>query len=130
MIKHHLSFASINLLSDNIAEVIADPNIDISLEMSIEYDEFLTKIFSSNFALLINKVNQYRLSFEAKLSMASHQNLSAIAVVTYDEVSKKSVSDVASMRALDGWNLKVFDSLPLGRQDALNWLQSELNRPQ
>ena len=44
--------------------------------MSEEYDRFLTEVFSNNFALLVNKINQYDFSFEAKLSMASHDNTS------------------------------------------------------
>ncbi len=126
MNKHQLSFAKINMLNEHIAEVIVDQDIVISLEMSEEYDRALTEIFPNNFALLINKINQYDLSFEAKLSMASHDNLKAIAVVTYDTESKKSVGKVAAMRQIDGWNLKVFDGLNLGWQDGLDWLHDEL----
>ena len=126
MKKQQLSFAKVNILTEHIVEVIVDQDVEISLEMSEEYDDFLTKTFSNKFALLINKVNQYEFSFEAKLSVASHDNLTAIAVITYDDESKKSVDKVAAMRELDGWNLKVFDGLNLGRQDGLDWLQSEL----
>jgi len=128
MIKHQLSFAKINILHDHIAEVIVDKDIEISLEMSEEYDDFLTTLFSNNFALLVNKINQYDLSFEAKLNMASHENLTAIAVVTYDDESKKAVKKVAAMRQLDGWNLKIFNGLNLGWQDGLDWVTNELNR--
>ncbi|PKI13208.1 hypothetical protein [Colwellia sp. 12G3] len=127
MITHQLSFAKINLLNDNVAEVIVSENVNISLEMSEEYDDFMTQAFSNNFAILVNKINQYDFSFEAKLSMASHENLTAIAVVTYDDESKKSVDKVAAIRKFDGWNLKVFDGLNLGWQDGLDWLQNELN---
>jgi len=51
---------------------------------------------------LINKINQYDFSFEAKLSVGSYDNLTAIAVVTYDDKSKKSIDKVAVMRELDG----------------------------
>jgi len=125
--KHQLSFAKINVLTDSVAEVIVDQGIEISLEMSEEYDNFLSQQFSNNFALLVNKINQYDFSFEAKLSMASHENLAAIAVVTYENDGKKSVEDLAAMRKLDGWNLKVFDGLNLGWQDGYDWLQSQLN---
>lgn len=125
--KHQLSFAKINVLNEHIAEVIVDQDVVISLEMSEEYDRALSEIFSNNFALLVNKINQYDFSFEAKLSVASHENLAAIAVVTYDNESKKSVGEVAAMRQLDGWNLKVFDGLNLGWQEGLDWLHGELN---
>ncbi|HBY86447.1 MAG TPA: hypothetical protein DEO86_11275 [Colwellia sp.] len=127
MQKYQLSFAKVNLLNEHIAEVIVGQDVVISLEMSEEYDNFLTKIFSNNFALLINKVNKYDFSFEAKLSVASHENLAAIAVVTYNNQSKTSVANLASIRQRDGWNLKVFDGLNLGWQEGLDWLQNELN---
>jgi hypothetical protein len=127
MIKHQLSFAKINLISENIVEIIIDQDVEISLEMSEEYDDFMTKTFSNNFAILVNKINQYDFSFEAKLSMASHENLAAIAVITYDNESIKSVGKIAALRELDGWNLKVFNGLNLGRQAGLDWLNSELN---
>jgi hypothetical protein len=125
--NHNLSFAKVNIISENIAEVIVRQDIEISLEMSEEYDDFLTHNFPNNFALLVNKINQYDFSFEAKLSMASHENLKAIAVVTYTKEGKLSVEKLAAMRQLDGWNVKVFDGLNLGWQDGLAWLQDELN---
>jgi hypothetical protein len=127
MQKYQLSFAKVNVLNEHIAEVIVGQDVVISLEMSEEYDDFLTKTFSNNFALLINKINEYDFSFEAKLSVASHENLAAIAVVTYDKQSKASVGQIAAIRQRDGWNLKVFDGLNLGWQEGLDWLQDELN---
>jgi len=127
MQKYQLSFAKVNLLNEHIAEVIVGQDVVISLEMSEEYDDFLTKIFSDNFALLINKINEYDFSFEAKLSVASHENLAAIAVITYDNKSKESVEKIAVIRHRDGWNLKVFDGLNLGYQEGLAWLNNELN---
>lgn len=127
MQKYQLSFAKVNILSEHIAEVIVGQDVVISLEMSEEFDDFLTRFFSDNFALLINKINEYDFSFEAKLSVASHENLAAIAVVTYDNQSKASVGKIAAIRQRDGWNLKVFDGLNLGWQEGLDWLQGELN---
>jgi len=125
--SHDLSFAKVNVLSENVAEVIVKQGVEISLEMSEEYNDFLTERFPENFALLVNKINQYDFSFEAKLNMASHENLIAIAVVTYDVQGKQSVEKMATMREIDGWNLKVFDGLNLGRQEGIDWLQGELN---
>lgn len=124
--NHQLSFAKINILSDNIAEVIVNQYVEISLEMSEEFDDLLTHTFSNNFALLINKINLYDFSFEAKLNMASHENLTAIAVITYNKQGARSVEKIAAMRQLDGWNLKVFDGLNLGRKEGLDWINSEL----
>lgn len=126
MMEYKLSFAKINILTDNIAEVIVEQGIEISLEMAEEYNNFLTETFPASFALLINKVNEYTFAFEAQLTMASHANLAAIAVITYKDEDKDSVIKLAGLRKLDGWNLETFNGLNLGRQSGLDWLQSEL----
>lgn len=120
-----LSFAKINCLNRRIAEVIVNQDVVISLEMSEEYDQALATHFSSDFALLINKINHYRFAYEAKLTMASHSNLKAIAVITYNKKDRQSVEATAVMRKRDGWNLKVFDGLNLGRQAGIDWLESQ-----
>lgn len=125
--NHNLSFAKINILNESVAEVIVGQNVEISLEMSEEYNDFLAEKFPNDFAILVNKINKYDFSFEAKLSMASHENLKAIAVVTYDKEGKQEVEELAAMRQIDGWNLKVFDGLNLGWQDGLTWLENELS---
>ena len=125
--NHNLSFAKINILNENVAEVIVGQNVEISLEMSEEYNDFFAEKFPNDFAILVNKINKYDFSFEAKLSMASHENLKAIAVVAYDKEGKQEVEKLAAMRQIDGWNLKVFDGLNLGWQDGLTWLENELS---
>jgi hypothetical protein len=120
-----LSFAKINCLNRRIAEVIVNQDVVISLEMSEEYDQALATHFASDFALLINKINHYRFAYEAKLTMASHSNLKAIAVITYNKKDRQSVEATAVMRKRDGWNLKVFDGLNLGRQAGIDWLESQ-----
>ncbi len=125
--KHQLSFANINILSESIAEVIVHPNIEISIEMVEEYHDFLTKQFPRNFAVLVNKINAYDYSFEAKLCLASHENLKAIAVVNYTDQSKEITQQISAMRQIDGWNLKIFSGLDLGWQQGLEWLETELD---
>jgi pyruvate/2-oxoglutarate/acetoin dehydrogenase E1 component len=120
-----LSFANINCLNSHMAEVIVDQDVVISLEMSEEYDKALATQFKSDFVLLINKINHYRFAYEAKLTMASHSNLKAIAVITYSKKDRQSVEATAVMRKRDGWNLKVFDGLNLGRQAGIDWLESQ-----
>ena len=48
-----LSFAKINMLNEQVAEVIVNQDVIISLEMSEEYDLALSELFSNNFALLV-----------------------------------------------------------------------------
>jgi len=125
--KHQLSFCEVNILHGNIAEVIVNKNIEISMEMAEEYDTFLTQNFPNNFGLLVNKVKPYDFSFEAKLTIASHANLKAIAVVHYTKKSELVTKDIATKRARDGWNIKSFSGLELGWQQGFDWLKKELS---
>jgi hypothetical protein len=127
MVKYKLSFCSINILNDYIAEVIVNKNIEISLEMVEEYETFLADKFTNAFGLLINKINYFNFTFEAKLSIASHANLKAIAVVNYTKESELITKELATLRAIDEWNLKSFSGLDLGWQQAFDWLEKELS---
>jgi len=125
--KNTLSFCSINILSGVIAEVIVNKDVEISMEMVEEFEAFLTKIFTEDFGLLINKVHHYSFAYEAKLSIGSHANLKAIAVIDYTEKSKLITEDIAKIRKVDGWNLCTFSGLDLGWEQGLNWLKKELS---
>jgi hypothetical protein len=125
--KNKLSFCSINILSHTIAEIIVNKNVEISLEMVEELEAFLADHFTHAFGLLINKVHLYDYAFEAKLSIASHANLKAIAVINYTEEGKLITDDVAKIRRIDGWNLSNFSGLDLGWELGFNWLKKELS---
>lgn len=125
--KHELSFCTINILSDSIAEVIVNNDVEVSLEMVDEYEIFFAEHFSQPFGLLINKINHYHFAFEAKLSIGSDENLKAIAVIDYNQASQLITEDIAQTRKIDGWNLQSFSGLDLGWQSALEWLKKELS---
>ncbi|WP_076419005.1 hypothetical protein [Colwellia sp. UCD-KL20] len=125
--KKVLSFGFINVLSENIAEIIINNNVVITLEMIDEYEKFLTEHFKSDFGLLINRVNHYSYTFEAKLSIGSLEQLKAMAVVYYNDISKKSTNSVLKKREVDNFNLKMFSGLELGWQMGVDWLNKELN---
>ena len=125
--KHRLSFADINIISDEIAEVIGNQGIEITLEMTEESDKFLSAKFTNNFALLINRVNQYTYAYEAQLSIASLPHLKAIAVIVYDAQGKESIRSFKGSRFMDKLNIKEFSGLELGRNSAIQWLEHELS---
>ena len=71
IIKHPLSLANINLLKVNIVEVIINKNIEISLEMSEGYDDFMTKNFYMILLyLLIKSIN---ITCHLQLNLASRR---------------------------------------------------------
>ena len=124
--KHRLSFATLNLLSDSIVEILIDDGVEVSLEMIEEFDNYLSDNLSEHFAMLINRVNSYHCTFEAKMIAVSHGQLCATAIVTYNNDAKKEVDDLLRIRRMDELNLQIFSGLELGWQTAYDWLEDQL----
>jgi len=125
--KHRLSFAYFNLLSDNIVEVVVDDGIEMTMEMIEECHDFIGEHMTGEFGMLINRVNNYSYTYEAKLSVASYDGLKAIAFVYYSPTSKELSHELYQLRITDKWNYRLFSGLELGWQQAYEWLQKELS---
>lgn len=121
-----LSFGAIRKLSDDIAEVIVDNDVVMTLEMVEEYESFLQSHFPRPFGLLINRINNYSYTYEAQLSIGSLENIKALAVVNYHPSAQLSTQRIATIRTLDNWNIKQFSGLMLGYQKAKTWLEHQL----
>jgi len=119
---YELSFAKIIILSDSIAEVIINEDVEMTLEMVEQYHELLLSSLISPFSLLINKVNNYTYSFDAQVNLATLSEINAMAVVAYTSSTKISTEYLKSSvpRETD-WNLKIYSD----REEALNWLKME-----
>jgi len=126
MEKYRLSFCTVNILADNIAEVIIDDNTEVSMEMVEEHDKFLCSMFRGDFGVLVNKINTYSYSLEAKLIMGSLVRMKAIASVFYSSQGMQSTQNIMEKRAMDSLNLKLFSGYELGWQQAYDWLVLEL----
>lgn len=124
--KHRLSFGFFNLLANNIIEVTADEGIEMTLEMVEECHDFVNKYVEGDFAMLINRINNYTYSYETQLSIASYENLKALAFVCYSKQSFDVTKRLQNNRAVDQWQYPIFSGLELGWQQAFNWLESEL----
>ncbi|ABV38638.1 conserved hypothetical protein [Shewanella sediminis HAW-EB3] len=124
---HKFSFGcSVELLTHNIAQITIEPNVEVTLEMLGEFDEYMSTIFNHDFALLIDKQNNYSYSYETLLCMGSQENLKATAVVFYDEADAKLPPQFAEMRQVDQLNIQLFSGANIGTQKALNWLEHQL----
>lgn len=124
--KHRLSFATLNLLSDSIVEIHIDDGVEVSIEMIEEFDHYLNDNLSERFAMLINRVNNYHCTFEAKMTAVSHGELCATAIVTYNSDDTKEVDDLLRIRKIDELNIQIFSGLELGWQSAYDWLEEQL----
>ncbi|WDD98222.1 hypothetical protein [Thalassomonas actiniarum] len=124
--KHKLSFGYVNILSENIAEIIVDEGVEITLEMTEECDNFLERMFPGELGILVHRINNYTFTYEAQLTVVSYEKIKAMAVVIYNKQSEQVTRELLEKRAMDDWNLKSFSGLELGWQQAYDWLQSEL----
>ncbi|NRB77437.1 MAG: hypothetical protein HRU38_02025 [Saccharospirillaceae bacterium] len=122
MQSYKLPFAKINILSESIAEVIINENVEMTLDMVNHYHEFLLTHLVSPFSLLINKINSYTYDFEAQLNLATLKEINVMAVVAYTRTTVVSTESLNSSipRTVD-WKLKIYSN----RDEALNWLELE-----
>lgn len=126
MEKHRLSFVQINLLNEKIAEVIFDKGVYISIEMMEEIETFFCTFFKTDFGVIVNKIYPYTYSLEAQLTMGSLIHMKSIASINYSKEGVANTEDIINKRSNDKLNIKQFNGLELGRQQALKWLQKEL----
>lgn len=125
--KHRLSFGYFNVFANNIIEVTTDEGIEMTLEMVEECHDFIHEYIKGDFALLINRINNYTYTYEAQLSLASYASLKALAFVCYSDESFLVTEKLQSNRSFDQWQYPVFSGLELGCQQAYQWLENELS---
>jgi hypothetical protein len=121
-----LSFAEVNPLSKDIVELIIDENTLVSIEMVEEFDVYIEQNFKHKIGILMNKINDYRYSFEAKLTLGSLPLIQAVAILNYSNAGISDSHSIEQIRALDNLNTKLFSGLELARDQAINWLVKEL----
>jgi len=122
MSLHVLDFAKIIILSDEIAEVIVNEGVVMDGQIAEELETFLNLHLAAPFSVLVNKVNSYTYKFCAQLKLANFQNFHAIAVVTYDNISKIRTEVLRDTTpANKDWNLQLFST----RELAVEWLEVE-----
>lgn len=118
---HELPFAKIIILQDDIAEVIINDGVEMNIDMVNDYHEFLLTHLRAPFSLLINKINSYTYDFQAQIKLASLKEINAMAVVSYNHITKMTTKTLASYPRDNKWNLKIFSN----RDEAVEWLLSE-----
>ena len=123
---YRFNFGYIRIVSNNIAEITVNDNIEIDLEMLEEFDNFLMAQFKEDFGLVINKINNYTFSYEAQLCILSLCKLKAIALVYYCDSKKKLAPHVEARRESDKLNVRAFSGFEMGHHDAQKWLNDEL----
>lgn len=126
--KYRLSFANIDVISDNISEIIVDEGAEVTLEMCEEYDNFLLELFPHPFTTIVNKINDFTYTYEAALQLESLENCVATAVIVYSKRAENQANNFKSIRKQDNLNIHIFSGLDLGRRKSIEWVEGELSK--
>lgn len=125
--KHQLDFGRINIINNNIAEIVINKDVDLSIEMMEQCEKIYSECFTGNFGLLVNKINGYRYMYETMLTVGSNTKMKAIAIVNYNNEGLTQSNRIIKLREMDELNIKNFSGLELGWQQAFDWLNKELS---
>ena len=118
-----LSFGTVTLLRQDMAEVIIDQGIEMDLDMVDEYHMFVSEFLADPCAILINKMHQYTYTFEAQLAISNLEKIKAIAAVAYSDASRIASEVLMKLPTHKQWNMKIFSD----RDQALRWLEQQLS---
>ena len=123
MSSHKLSFGTINILKNNLAEVIVDEGVVMDEVMIDEYHDFLLNTLDVPFALLVNKKNSYTYTFTAQKNIVHLNEIKAIAVITKTSGAVMSTETLINVNGNINSNIKLFQE----RQSGLTWLNNQLS---
>ncbi|WP_111309318.1 hypothetical protein [Confluentibacter sediminis] len=118
MKSYKLSFATILILKNNLAEVIVDEGVIMNEIMVDLYHDFLLSNLQAPFTLLINKKNSYSYTFEAQKIIANLKEISRIAVVVSTNGALMSTETLIKINEGNDWNIRLFQE----KEAALVWL--------
>ena len=116
---HELSFARIAILEENLAEVIVNEGVVITVPMVEEYHEFLRSHLKAPIKLLVHRLHQYHYEAEAQRIIGDIPEIAARAVVAYDSLSEARSFLLTVIPGREHWVFRMFDN----RTEALEWLQ-------
>ncbi len=118
MKTYKLSFGTINIIDNKLAEVIVDEGIEIDNIMVGEYHDFLFSNLDPPFSLLINRKHSYAYTFEAQQKIAHLEEIKSIAVVVNTSGGLMSTKTLINVNGNAQLNIKIFRE----RESALLWL--------
>lgn len=120
MKEYKLSFGTIIILEDDLAEVIIDEGVVMNEVMVDLYHDFLLSYLKAPFSLIINKKNSYSYTFEAQKVIANLKEIHAMAVIVGTNGAIMSTKTLIQINDSSDWNIKLFRTRP----EALEWIES------
>ena len=121
--ERRLSFCLLKRLPGRIVEVVPDAGVEIDLDMIEELDRSMIALMGDTFAILVNKVNSYSVSFEAQIKVGLLDEVKATAVVAYDSFGVMGAQQIKAMT--EGEEEKKIDIF-FDKTQAISWLEEKM----
>lgn len=115
---YELSFAKINIIQADIAEVIINEGVEVNVEMVNEARRYLLDNMTIPYSLLINRLHSYTYSTDAKLEASNMIEISSVAIVSYDSIMGIALKSMVLIFIKSKWSIKFFGN----RELAISWL--------
>jgi hypothetical protein len=121
MKSYKLSFGTIIITKENLAEVIINDGVVMDELMVDTYHDFLLSNLKHPFSLLINKKHSYSYTFNAQKTIVNLKEINAMAVLYHNSGGLMSTETLINLNKNNNWNIQLFQS----RDKALNWLEKQ-----
>jgi hypothetical protein len=121
MKSYKLSFATIVIIEEDLAEVIINDGVVMDEIMVDEYHDFLLSSLKKPFSLLINKKHSYTYTFYAQKTIVNLKEIKAMAVLLYNSGGLMSTETLINLNENNNWNIEMFQS----KEKALGWLEKQ-----
>lgn len=115
-----LSFGTINILRDNLAEIVVDEGVVMDEFLVDELHDFLQSSTKPPRLVLVNKKHSYSYTFKAQITIMRLTEIKAIAVTHNSSGALMSTETLMSVNQDLRSKVKMFRS----REEALSWLDS------
>lgn len=121
MKSYKLTFGSITLLENNLAEVIVNEGVEMNEHSVQEFHDFLLENLAAPFSLLINRKHSYSYTFNAQRIIGRLEEIKAVAVVIASSGALMSTETLINLNKDRDWNIYIFQK----REKALEWLAKQ-----
>ena len=120
--ERRLAFCQLTRLPGGIIEIIPDEGVEIDLAMVEELDASLMAAMGASFAILVDKVNSYSMTFDAQMKIGLLQGVQATAVVVYNSAGEMGTEQIKAMTDGEEKKIEIF----FERSHAISWLEEKM----
>lgn len=122
MSSYKLSFGTINILQNNLAEIVVDEGVRMNMVSVGEFHDFIINNLQAPVGLLINKKHSYSYTFKAQKTIIHLEQIKSTAVLAMTSGAVMSTETLININGDFYNNINMFQE----REAALHWLGKEL----